>query len=582
MRKPRPYLAVLTSLLTILILAITVVWIVASPDSRTSLNALVLIFPAVFILGATSWWQWSIYTRKAQRYRRWVCIKRSLARVVLDMDSFEVTYETIPVELRLADLEVAWDSLQNLAYSMLKHQEYVETLPVASDLLGNELTEYESGIARLEDLAQGLMGSGAIWISGDTAQSVFDTLLRPITLLVREQLFYIEDIPGEYMEQEWATELRRAYGVLVSLADEGLTSGFPPHQQPNNMNPGSQALPRTQQEADLVTLRHHLVKWKEAEGAVYGAAQKIYRGLSAARNPEEVSYYPVPVPPQGASLLTLRKALGLPVDVKTSVEYMLQRSTALSYSYIRTDWRPKALWPAPRQKIGTFRLLKAQRDYARQLLTQPDTLKAHSILSRLDQIVTEATYTDSGAPRKALTVGIAGGIGLGLVTLWFFVSSINFVSSAHTALNLLLIVPTSFMLGFTILFIPCAMVALYLSWKKAVNRGALATIGLQSKRVKALRSQLETFMINLDGTRLNKLIIEHSQSAYSSLSQRLYERALALALRDVEELERNTGMGLALGYEDRLIEETSQLIAFLHEYNQDLEPADTSQSMRNS
>ena len=125
-------------------------------------------------------------------------------------------------------------------------------------------------------------------------------------------------------------------------------------------------------------------------------------------------------------------------------------------------------------------------------------------------------------------------------------------------------------------------VALYLSWKKAVNRGALATIGLQRKRVKALRSQLETFMINLDGTRLNKLIIEHSQSAYSSLSQRLYERALALALRDVEELERNTGMGLALGYEDQLIEETSQLIAFLHEYNQDLESADTSQSMRNS
>lgn len=550
MRRPRKTLALITSLATLLALTFVLTAAALHLTSAAPPFLALLGFPAVFILAATSWWLWSIYRKSHNLYRRWVKAERSVAQIVLDLDSFDVTYHTIPQPMRAPQLTHTWESLNSLALALLKHQETINQLEITSHRFAEELTEYEKGVERLTELAQALMGSGSFWSAPASTQHVLDVLLRPYTRLVREQLFFLEDTPGKNLDPAWGAPLREAYGQLVALT----------HQKTS-----SEPTPPTHQE-----LRELISAWQGAEASLDQAARQLNRKLAGIPLPLGAIAPSAPSHRSKPSQSVLRQTLGLPHASGQGPEYQLLRTTAATYPLTSQDWRPPEVRPGTTLRPSLFTALAAHRTYARAKIDNPLARKAHVFFARLDSLILdEHPPAETGASqRRLINIGITGGTVLGLYLLWQLVKALDFSNSSFSLLTALLAVPSSFLIGFSLIFTPAALLALRMRWIDRIRRGDILSPRLSQARIKTLQQRLDRLMLTIDESELDRLMLSPADT--NMLSSRIYHHTLALAHRDLAVLQDLRSTERSGAYGSQLMDEADSLIAYLEEDQEDL------------
>ena len=196
-KKPLPLLLILS--IVLLVISAGVIWRIQGlydPDTVAFFEVISTLPALVVVLGFVVAWQYRLYRQKVELYRRFQRTKAELAKLILDLEAFEVTFETVPSHIKEGELSSTWDALKNLSLALLKHQDILEKQFIGSRTFKLELENFEDSFLRAQELGGALMGSGSFWSGSQADRTVFDILLRPISPLVRELLFYLEDVRG--------------------------------------------------------------------------------------------------------------------------------------------------------------------------------------------------------------------------------------------------------------------------------------------------------------------------------------------------------------------------------------------------
>lgn len=549
-RKPLPLLAVISTLLALICLGVfAALWYRYRTDFSRFSEVLLTISGILVLVGVLALWQWKIYSGRLKLYRRWASAKHELAQMILNLDAFEVTFETVPDQMREGELRFTWGSLKNLTLSLMKYQDTVENLSLGSSAFVEELENFEDSLRRAQALGSGLMGSGSFWSGSQSDRTVFDILLRPISPLIREMLFYLEDIPSQYYSESWAPKLRAAYGSLIDISEDAAEQS-------------------SHRKLSFEQLEELVERWQKAESNLIASTGKLLISLNnLAIDFPEILTAPSSEP-DSLNQLVLRRALGLPTQKSQVPEFGLEKLTRAGYQSADRSWRAEILWPQPRQR-QSISYLRALKEHRKAVLEDSLVFKAETIFSRLDREIENQHVVESRWSKRILIGALVLGGFLGFLCLpllsdTYFESELG--KWAYVACSFLGLILSPLLIAY--LFIA-------LLW---VHRKLLSGEFTHAKNLRMLarklREELNSLSLDIDNAQLTHLVAASSSSLETiGFSHRLYERAFAYALRDAEEIESLSRFELASPGGEQQLEKLAREVAYLQEYREDLELA---------
>ncbi|PRB75908.1 hypothetical protein CQ012_09585 [Arthrobacter sp. MYb214] len=221
-------------------------------------------------------------SRWASRHRRLAAAQRKLARVLLDLEALEATYQATDQSRRPAGFTKAWRQLESLSLDAARREApLVRSLFTRAECLeqstGQQLAAFEADTRKLTELADSLMGAGSVHAHLAGTGSTFDKLSSPINDAATALLIRLDTAPGTMVAGKDLADFRSALGELLNAA-HGDTSQ-----------------------------RTAIERWAEAERRLAKLAGKIAARLR--RYPRGLQQ---PVPQIGAQHNELRSSLGLP------------------------------------------------------------------------------------------------------------------------------------------------------------------------------------------------------------------------------------------------------------------------------
>jgi len=234
------------------------------------------------------------------RNRRLGAAQRKLARVVLDLEALDATYQATDAQRRPAGFTKAWRELHRLSTEAAREEQgLVEAVFSVKRALGaktgQRLTRFEADCRRLTELADGLLGAGSVHASLAGTGSTFDRLSQPLNAAANQLLIRLESAPGRMVAAGQIEKLRGDLGALLTAANE---------------SDGSQAA---------------IGRWSEAEQRLASTAAALARRLRR---------YPHgrlrPIQPQGGQLRQLRESLGLEANGKQQALQRLGEANELA------------------------------------------------------------------------------------------------------------------------------------------------------------------------------------------------------------------------------------------------------------
>lgn len=527
---------------------------------------------------------WKVHQRQQQVLTTWHKSKRTVARITLDLEALDVTYLTIPVEKRTSELEDVYTSLKNLCLGLLADQERIEKLRTGSGAFRREVATYQQGSERLEELAQTLMSSGHYYGPAENIQTVFDLLMRPVSMRVREILFFAEDIPGTPIPPKLTVWMRRTFEKLRAITHES-------HRDALNPAPHLDQL---------------LFRWREAEQELAAAAREFTAFLdrSTTARPAAANFDVAGSANRTPSLQLLRKVLGLPSGGQGASEVYLEDAARLAYLHSDQSWRPKSQIPGYQKRMSIRQALQV-RDF---IATHDETaFKARVIASRFDDLMPAPPRR----PRFGILSKIIIGIGLllsGLLLLVMFaIASGDYERLREAEADSWFIaryMVSSFFSIAVFALIPVFAFLLVRALLLYLFSGTYLLLSQQSRRFTAARRHLNKLLLSLDETELSIVaaqvppLPELSAEAVTPkkrrfhrkkqplpaapvapnqhLSSTLIRRQLALVTRDLTYYESLPGSVKASVEGEEVLTEAEYSLGLLAEEFQDVETASRS------
>ncbi|MFJ2316640.1 hypothetical protein ACIOTN_08035 [Glutamicibacter sp. NPDC087661] len=239
-------------------------------------------------------------SRWASRHRRLAAAQRKLARVVLDLEALEATYQATDPSRRPAGFTKAWRQLESLSLEAARREEpLVHSLFTRAECLekstGQQLAAFEADARKLTELADSLMGAGSVHARLAGTGSTFDKLSSPINDAATALLIRLETAPGTMVAGGDLENFRSALGELLNTA-HGDTGQ-----------------------------RTAIERWSEAEKRLAKLAGKIATRLR--RYPRGLKQ---DVPQIGSQHNELRASLGLPPATKQGALQQIAMANALA------------------------------------------------------------------------------------------------------------------------------------------------------------------------------------------------------------------------------------------------------------
>lgn len=550
MRRPFPFWPLVT--LIVAISLATFGWLTFSQRTKDFSQWIVAYSPFIWLLLIISALGWRNYVKVVARFRKWRRIKRELARITLDLESFDVTYLTIPKIYQTRELATVYESLNNLCLGLLHYQDQVDRLRFGSHDFAREVAEYGRSIERLRNLANSLMTSGNFWGPAANFRTTFDVLLRPLEHLTRELLFFIEDIPGPGINPQWAAGIRAGYAELVEIAEKAAEESV----------------------ADWgVDIRQRFLnEWEIAESKLSISAKTLTKKIENRSTSAALNSIFQDLP--GASVETsqgiLRRSMRLPAKGTQSAEYALDQATRQAYIASDQSWRPKSQrpnyrgFPTPAEWFRTRKFAYAADEL---------TIKATGISMRLDAELTKDEKRPMGCLGKLFLgfVVLVGGL-LGLLFTSFVPDEVESLSLPFWAEPLAVV--SYFFSGLTVAAYLAALPAL-LYWAYVLFfSGKLSLARDRARHVRLLKRELNEVALDLEDAHLDTLLAQENKTVnLSYLSQRLYERQYVVALRTFEDFRTLSLLDRAGSYGSEILQELQYSIALLKEHRQDVENA---------
>lgn len=157
------------------------------------------------------------------RYRRLAAAQRQLARVVLDLEALEATYQAAGNVRRPQGFQATWEELQALSLEAARREEPLATAlfsrRTALDAQTNELLSgFEADARELTGLADALLEAGSVHAQLPGTSTAFDTLNQPIYESATKLLRELGNLPERVVPRRLAEELRTDLGELLDAA----------------------------------------------------------------------------------------------------------------------------------------------------------------------------------------------------------------------------------------------------------------------------------------------------------------------------------------------------------------------------
>ncbi|MGP5154032.1 DUF5129 domain-containing protein [Glutamicibacter ardleyensis] len=162
-------------------------------------------------------------SRWGSRHRRLTAAQRKLARVLLDLEALEATYAATPVDSRPAGFNKNWEQLQSLSLQAARSEDpLVASLFSKKEAMsahtGAQLAAFEASSRTLTQLADALLGAGAVHANLAGTGSTFDQLSRPINDAATALLIRLEHAPGKMISGSDVQSLRDDLGELLQAS----------------------------------------------------------------------------------------------------------------------------------------------------------------------------------------------------------------------------------------------------------------------------------------------------------------------------------------------------------------------------
>ncbi|GAA3302534.1 hypothetical protein [Glutamicibacter nicotianae] len=239
-------------------------------------------------------------SRWASRHRRLAAAQRKLARVVLDLEALEATYQAADPGHRPAGFTKAWRQLEALSLDAARREDPLVRLvfdraACLDKKTGQQLAAFEADARTLTELADSLMGAGSVHAHLAGTGSTFDKLSAPINDAATALLIRLETAPGTMVAGKDLEDFRGALGELLNAA-HGDTGQ-----------------------------RTAVERWADAEKQLAKLAAKISTRLRRYPRGQKQE-----VPPIGAQHNELRASLGLPPVTKQSALQQIDTANALA------------------------------------------------------------------------------------------------------------------------------------------------------------------------------------------------------------------------------------------------------------
>lgn len=161
--------------------------------------------------------------RWESRFRRLTTAQRQLARVVLDLEALEVTYQATEKAKRPAGFNAAWNKIRTSSLDLARTEDaVVEAVYASRDALkprtATLLAEFEAGARSLTASADALMGAGSVLGRSINSRRTLDRLAAPLAFATRELLARLHAAPPGAVAPK---RIRRLESALAALLTAG-------------------------------------------------------------------------------------------------------------------------------------------------------------------------------------------------------------------------------------------------------------------------------------------------------------------------------------------------------------------------
>lgn len=161
--------------------------------------------------------------RRESRFRRLTAAQSQLARVVLDLEALEVTYQSTEKAKRPAGFNAAWNKIRTSTLDLARTEDAVIDAVYASrDALkphtATLLAEFEAGVRSLTESADALMGAWSVIGRSITSRRTLDRLAAPLAFATRELLARLHAAPPGAVAPH---RIRRLDDTLAALLTAG-------------------------------------------------------------------------------------------------------------------------------------------------------------------------------------------------------------------------------------------------------------------------------------------------------------------------------------------------------------------------